>query len=132
MRGPQKFKTSLARYLRQEDNDAEMVLWNELRGRRLNGFKFVRQLLIGNYFADFACREQKLVIEIDGSQHVNSQSDSKRNEFMNTKGWSILRFWANELLSQKQIVLNTIVEVLEGRLIAKTEVVDMKYLPAEQ
>jgi very-short-patch-repair endonuclease len=63
-------KTAKARTLRQVENEAEEALWFELRGRRLNGFKFVRQLPIGPYFADFACREKRLVVEVDGSQHA--------------------------------------------------------------
>ena len=64
-----------AQSLRQAGNDAEDALWQELRGRRLNGFKFVRQLPIDRYFADFACRESKLVVELDGSQHSDSAYD---------------------------------------------------------
>jgi very-short-patch-repair endonuclease len=65
--------------LRQSDNDAEGKLWNELRDRRLNGHKFVRQLPIGLYFADFACRELRLVVEIDGSQHAGDRRDAIRD-----------------------------------------------------
>jgi very-short-patch-repair endonuclease len=64
-----------ARQLRKVENDAEEWLWHELRGRRLNGHKFVRQLPIGPYFADFACREANLVVEVDGSQHANRSQD---------------------------------------------------------
>jgi very-short-patch-repair endonuclease len=60
--------TNRARSLRQTDNDAESKLWNELRNRQINGFKFLRQLPIGRYFADLACREKHLVVEVDGSQ----------------------------------------------------------------
>jgi very-short-patch-repair endonuclease len=83
MRGPQSVKTNRARSLRQSDNDAEARLWSELRNRRLNGFKFVRQFPIGNYYADFACREANLVIELDGSHHAGSAYDRRRDEFMN-------------------------------------------------
>ncbi|WP_365965907.1 DUF559 domain-containing protein [Mesorhizobium sp.] len=61
--------------LRKVENDAEERLWQELRGRRLNGHKFVRQLSIGPYFADFACREANLVVEVDGSQHAGRSRD---------------------------------------------------------
>ncbi|MGJ7041108.1 very-short-patch-repair endonuclease [Shinella sp. BE166] len=73
MRGANGKRTDRARQLRQVDNDAETWLWSDLRARRLNGFKFVRQLAIGLYFADFACREKMLVIEVDGSQHAGSE-----------------------------------------------------------
>ncbi|MBB3381622.1 very-short-patch-repair endonuclease [Rhizobium sp. BK609] len=82
MRGPEPKTTQRARMLRQSDNDAEAKLWSELRNRRLNSFKFVRQFSIGPYFADFACRERSLVIEIDGGQHANSKHDTIRDEFM--------------------------------------------------
>ena len=92
MRGPNKRTTGLARRLRQSDNDAESVLWEELRARRLNDYKFVRQFPIGRYFADFACRERRLVVEVDGSQHADDLRDRHRDAFMVGEGWSILRF----------------------------------------
>ncbi len=70
MRGASTKTTNRARSLRQSDNDAEAKLWTELRNRRLNGYKFVRQVPIGKYFADFACRSEMLVVELDGSQHA--------------------------------------------------------------
>ena len=92
MRGPDKGRTRRARNLRKVENDAEEALWFELRGRRLNGFKFVRQLPIGPYFADFACRQTSLVIEVDGSQHANSRHDMRRDAYMVASGWNIARF----------------------------------------
>jgi very-short-patch-repair endonuclease len=70
LRGPDTIKTDRARRLRRTDNDAETKLWSQLRDRRLGGHKFVRQVPIGNYFADFACRDCMLVVEVDGSQHA--------------------------------------------------------------
>ena len=90
--GPKHF----ARKLRQKDNDAEAALWAELRNRNLNDYKFVRELPIGKYFADFACRRKRLVIEVDGSQHADSEYDRVRDRFLNDNGWSVLRF--NNLL----------------------------------
>jgi very-short-patch-repair endonuclease len=80
--------------LRQADNDAEALLWSELRGRRLNGFKFVRQLSIGPYFADFACREKMLVIEVDGPSHANPEQadfDAQRTRDLERWGWRVVR-----------------------------------------
>lgn len=71
MRGENAKKTRRAWALRQVENEAEHVLWQELRGRRLNGHKFVRQLPIGPYYADFACRQANLVVEVDGSQRAH-------------------------------------------------------------
>jgi len=67
MRGGNLNKIGRARQLRKVENAAEDLMWQELRGRRLNGYKFVRQLPIGPFFADFACREKNVVVEIDGS-----------------------------------------------------------------
>jgi very-short-patch-repair endonuclease len=131
MRGANGRKTGRARQLRQADNEAEALLWLDLRSRRLNGFKFVRQLAIGPYFADFACREKMLVVEVDGSQHAGSEYDRKRNEFMNMNGWSIARFWSVDVIAEREAVLETIVAVCEGRLLDGTSATDFVFLPAD-
>jgi len=130
MRGPEPKTTNRARSLRQADNDAEAKLWSELRNRRLNGFKFVRQFPIGPYFSDFACRERCLVIEIDGSQHAGSTRDAIRDEFMTTEGWSVARFWNVDVLTAMPSVLETIVAICEGRLTEAIVARDFKFLPA--
>ena len=130
MRGPKPHVTSRARSLRQVENDAEEILWRELRGRRLNGFKFVRQLPIGPYFADFACRERLLVVEIDGSQHADSSYDRQRDRYMSQQGWSVVRFWNGCVLNEKASVLSTIVEILEGRLMEPVDAYDLRFVPA--
>jgi very-short-patch-repair endonuclease len=132
MRGENGRRTRRARELRKIENGAEDLLWHELRGRRLNGYKFVRQLPIGPYFADFACREINLVVEVDGSQHATQPRDRFRDETMNRNGWSVLRVWHADAMTSKQAILETIVAVLDGRLNTKTIAADMKYLPAEQ
>ena len=132
MRGADGKKTERARHLRQIDNDAETLLWSELRGRRLNGFKFVRQLAIGPYFADFACREKMLVVEVDGSQHAGSEYDRKRNEFMGMNGWSVARFWNMDVIMEREAVLETIVAICEGRLAESTSGADFTFLPAPE
>jgi len=130
MRGGNLGKTQRARALRKVENEAEEVLWYELRGRRLNGYKFVRQLPIGPYFADFACRETNLVVEVDGSQHAGCARDRFRNDTMNRNGWSVLRVWHVDVLKDRQAVLETIVAVLDGRLAGKSISTEMKFLPA--
>jgi len=67
-----------ARQLRNDLTEAEQRLWRELRSRRFAGWKFRRQVPIGPYIADFACVERKLVLELDGSQHAESQRDEAR------------------------------------------------------
>jgi len=130
MRGGNVEKTRKARVLRKVENDAEEALWHELRGRRLNGYKFVRQLPIGPYFADFACREANLVIEVDGSQHADQATDRLRDETMNRNGWSVLRIWHVDVLKSRSGVLETIVAALEGRIVGSVHSVDLRYLPA--
>lgn len=130
MRGARKAVTRRARALRQSDNDAEQRLWSNLRNRQLGGFKFVRQLPIGPYFADFACRERMLVVEIDGSQHAGSLSDQRRNVFMLSAGWSVLRFWNVDVLRETDSVLETILGVLDGRLVDPVEAYDLRFYPA--
>ncbi|TIV67022.1 MAG: DUF559 domain-containing protein [Mesorhizobium sp.] len=130
MRGRDEPKVTRARELRQVENDAEERLWHELRGRRLNGHKFVRQLPIGPYFADFACRGANLVAEVDGSQHAGRSRDRYRDETMNGNGWSVLRVWHADVLTSLSSVLDTIVAALDGRLDRKMIGIDAKFLPA--
>lgn len=131
MRGPQEFRTDRARRLRQSDNVAEARLWLALRNRNLNGRKFVRQLGIGPYFADFACRESRLVVELDGSQHVDSGYDQLRNQYMNEAGWSVARFWSGHVLSQIDGVLGTIAAVCDGDIRDFIRSFDFQFYPAE-
>ncbi|WP_434712014.1 DUF559 domain-containing protein [Rhizobium sp. YTUHZ045] len=129
MRGPKPKTTARARLLRQSDNEAEDKLWNELRDRRLNRYKFVRQLPVGPYFADFACRELRLVVEIDGSQHAESRRDRIRDAFMITNGWSVARFWNVDVLRALPSVLETIVAICDGRLVERVDATDLRFYP---
>ena len=129
MRGPKPKTTARARSLRQSDNDAEDKLWNELRDRRLNGHKFVRQLPIGRYFADFACRDLRLVVEIDGSQHAGNRRDGIRDVFMTDSGWSVGRFWNVDVLTALPSVLDTILAICDGRLTERVEAADLRFFP---
>lgn len=130
MRGPDKHKTERARSLRKVENNAEEALWFELRGRRLNGFKFVRQLPVGPYFADFACRQAGLVVEVDGSQHANSRHDARRDDYMTMNGWSVVRFWNGCVLQDRDRVLETIVAIVENRLVLEVRSFDLTFVPA--
>lgn len=105
-----------ARTLRRKETDAELLLWTELANRRLNGFKFVRQFPVPPFIVDFACRSKRLIIELDGAQHAQSQRDLKRTGLLNVSGWSVLRFWNDEVFKERNAVLETILAVLEGRL----------------
>jgi very-short-patch-repair endonuclease len=104
-----------ARTLRKDATTAENVLWYALRNRQLDGHKFVRQFSIGPYFADFTCREQALVIELDGGQHAaETGADARRTAFLNAEGYSVLRFWNNYVLGNRDGVLASILAVLKG------------------
>jgi adenine-specific DNA-methyltransferase len=104
-----------ARSLRRDQTDAERVLWQHLRNRRLLGCKFRRQHPIGPFFVDFVCLELMLVIEIDGGQHaLDIERDAERTAYLGSKGFSVLRFWNNQVLSETESVLEKIYQVLRG------------------
>ena len=123
-------KTTQARNLRQNDQEAEYRLWSDLRNRRLNGYKFSRQIPLGPYIVDFLCREQGLVVEIDGSQHAQSRSDALRTHWLNAKGYAVIRFWNEEILKERRAVLETILAVLTGKIHARDTV--LRFYPARQ
>jgi len=103
-----------AKALRAASTDAESLLWYHLRDRRLAGHKFRRQRPIGPYFADFACLEAHLVIELDGGQHVDAtEYDQRRAGFMAGEGFRVLRFWNNEVLTQTDAVREKILAALQ-------------------
>ena len=81
-----------ARALRQAMTDAERRLWFHVRNRHLAGYRFRRQHPIGPYFADFACVERRLVVELDGGQHVAGyEADGRRTAHLNGRGWRVIR-----------------------------------------
>jgi len=90
-----------ARKMRKAMTDAELKLWNELRAHRLMGLSFRRQMPIAGYIADFACPARKIIIEVDGSQHgdeKNRRADERRTDTLEKFGWTVLRFWNDEIL----------------------------------
>ncbi|TIM42218.1 MAG: endonuclease domain-containing protein, partial [Mesorhizobium sp.] len=103
-------------------------LWSELKAKKLGGYKFVRQMPIGPYFADFACRSEKLVVELDGSQHAGSSYDRRRDEFMRGEGFSVVRFWNVDVLKGRTSVCETILAVLEGRLAEDVIASDLRFV----
>ncbi|MFC3695407.1 endonuclease domain-containing protein [Chenggangzhangella methanolivorans] len=108
--------TRLARAHRSRPTDAEKKLWRLLRGLELEGTHFRRQVVIGGYIADFACRRAKLVIEVDGGQHCESVTDVARTAEMEALGWRVLRFWNNEVLLNPQGVRELVVEALRSNV----------------
>ena len=94
--------------------------------------KFVRQVPIGRYYADFACRDERLVVEVDGSQHQIGSGDERRDAFMVTNGWSVLRFWNTDVFNDRAAVLETIVAVLEKRMAGAMRSADLTFIPGEK
>ena len=108
--------TQRARELRKNQTDAENLLWRHIRNRQLNGYKFRRQLPIGSYIVDFACLSLKLIIEVDGSQHMNNVNyDNSRTQYLENQNFRVLRFWNNDVLKQSGAVLDTLTLALSQR-----------------
>lgn len=116
---------SRARALRLNSTDAEAKLWSLLRGRKLDGHKFVRQLCIGPYIADFVCRETALIVEADGGQHAESARDEMRTAYLNAQGYAVLRFWNRDILLHPGAVRDAIASVL-----AMDPSPDLRFAPA--
>ena len=106
--------TVLARQLRRNQTEAERQLWYELRGRRLLGWKFKRQVPKGNYIVDFVCEEKKLVLELDGGQHAKQQLDydEQRSADLVAMGYQVLRFWNKDVLTNRDGVLTKLLDEL--------------------
>ena len=118
----QERQTRLARKLRRDQTDAERQLWLYLRDRRLSGFKFRRQVPIDIYVADFLCEEAMLVVELDGSQHADQtlNHDLRRTAALEGWGYRVLRFWNNDLTTNLEGVLTSILANCEERTLTPT------------
>ena len=106
-----------ARQLRRDLTFPERLVWSKLRNRQMVGWKFRRQHPVGPYFADFACLDAKLVIELDGDTHSSSEGmrkDAVRDQFLATEGWKVLRIWNRDVLDNLDGVLYTIEGVLRS------------------
>ena len=101
-------KIAIAKKLRNNSTDTEKYLWKYLRGRQFEGFKFRRQHLIGKYIADFVNLERKIIIEVDGGQHLENKKDKLRDKWLEEQGYEVLRFWDNEVLTNIEGVLESI------------------------
>ena len=94
---------------RRDETDAERRLWSLLRSRPLDGFKFRRRRAIGPFIVDFCCFDKKLVLELDGVQHSQQELyDRRRTQYMNRHGFTVLRFWDNEVLQNTESVMSAI------------------------
>lgn len=105
-----------AKQLRANMTEEEVILWQALRAKRFLNTKFKRQQVLGNYIVDFVSFSAKLIIEIDGSQHLEQlEYDQKRTFFLNSLGFEVLRFWNYQIHSELEIVLDKIFYTLNER-----------------
>ncbi|WP_411834155.1 endonuclease domain-containing protein [Pseudoxanthomonas mexicana] len=92
-------KQQRARELRRDMTLAERRLWTILKQKQLEGLRFRRQHPLGPYIVDFVCLPARLIIEVDGGQHLASAADVVRDGFLRRQGFHVLRFWNNEIMS---------------------------------
>ena len=103
------------RRLRKDATDAERKLWDILRNRQVTGLKFLRQYSVGLYVLDFYCPEQRLAIEIDGSQHADTQGqrrDVQRDGYLKELNIRVIRFWNTDVLQNVEGVVQRLREEL--------------------
>ena len=98
-----------ARQLRKELTPAEQRLWAYLRGNKLHGVNFRRQHAIGSYIVDFVSIKNKLVVELDGSQHLNQEErDAERTQYLESQGYKVIRFWNDKVMNDIEGVIRAI------------------------
>ena len=102
-----------AKQLHRNLTPPEIKLWARLRAHRMADAHFRNQHAIGNYIVDFCAPRKKLIIELDGSQHLEQQEyNAERTEFLKSKGYKVLRFWNNDVMNDIDLVLNVIWDTL--------------------
>lgn len=107
----------IRRKLRKAQTPEERKLWNLVRNKKIDGYKFFRQYSVGNYILDFYCPEKKLALEADGGQHSrdkNIKYDQERTQYLNTKNIKVIRFWNNEILNNIEGVYLSILDALKS------------------
>jgi len=110
-----KLLQSRAKLMRSAPTDAEHRLWQILRAKRFAGFKFKRQLPIDRYIADFVCLRQRLIVEVDGGQHGKA-ADAKRDAYLMSQNFRILRLWNNDIFTNEEGVSESILGALQSPL----------------
>ncbi len=108
-----------ARRLRAEMSEEERILWMLLRDRRFSGFKFRRQVPLGDYVGDFVCFGRGLVVELDGSQHAKPEQaefDARRTAYLQSAGFRVVRIWCSDLFKDREAAMQTIWDALHGRV----------------
>ena len=102
-------------HLRKESTPAERKLWSRIRNDQL-GITFRRQHAIGTYIPDFCCPKARVIIELDGSQHVHQQEyDRRRTEYLESRGYQVIRFWNHQVMNDIDGVLLAITHEVDGR-----------------
>lgn len=110
-----------ARQLRQNSTSFEQTFWKSVRAKRFSGYKFRRQQTIGPYIVDFVCFQAKLIVELDGSQHVErADYDRQRDDWLRLQGYRVFRIWNHEWVRQKNIVLEEIWNALQSPSFSNT------------
>jgi very-short-patch-repair endonuclease len=110
--GQREFLRTRAKAMRSDPTDAELTLWQILRGKRLSGYKFKRQVPIDRYIADFVCFSHRLIVEADGSQHVDSELDRTRDTYLQSQGFQVMRFTNYDILTNDEGVGEMILAAL--------------------
>ncbi|MFA6973251.1 MAG: endonuclease domain-containing protein [Parcubacteria group bacterium] len=111
----QRLKTN-SRSLRRRSTPHEILLWSRIKNRSFHNLKFRRQHIIDKYIVDFCCLEKKIIIELDGMQHKREKDvkyDAKRNEYLKNLGFTVLRFWNNEVNENLNGIMLKIEEVAQ-------------------
>ncbi len=98
--------------MRANPTEAERQIWSILRAKRFADFKFKRQVVIAPYIVDFVCLERRLIVEADGSQHAENDDDRRRDAFLRGEGFTVLRFWNNDILASASGVFDAICAAL--------------------
>lgn len=125
---PSQFRTKH----RRNPTNAEAVMWETLRNRALGGYKFTRQMTIGQYTVDFTCRARKLVVEVDGPVHDYSHSDEARAFWLNRQGYAVVRFNNHQVLTDRHFVTTAILQLLENVFEESADLYSSPALPPER
>jgi very-short-patch-repair endonuclease len=108
-------KRDRSRELRVNATPFEQTFWQTVRGHRFAGFKFRRQQVIGPFIVDFVCLSEKLIVELDGSQHAETVAyDTQRDAWLNSEGYRVFRVWNNEWTQQQEAVLARLWDMLNS------------------
>ena len=101
----------LAAQLRSKGTKSEILLWNQLKGSQMNGFRFIRQKPIGDYIVDFYCKEVGLVIELDGLSHQSNEVkdlDERKQSYLESIGLKVIRFEDEDVMRDLPNVMRVI------------------------